>query len=260
MSFLDVLFCVERIFRVRLDREVVLGAPPAQGPTAAAGRQAEETPAALPPPGTVGAIYFAILEQLSGYERPRCLGGRVFYRMRRALAEVFGTPREAVTPASRLEEVLPLRQRRENWQRLAQALDLPLPPLVRPVRLELTLHLSGCACLLVGGVAAVLTAAGRGPGSAWIALGLLAFSLLKSRLTWSLTRHWAVCFPPSCPTVKELIRTLLRTEYGQVVEQEGAWHELEVWYALQNTLAESLGVKPEAVTLEAHLVRDLGAG
>jgi acyl carrier protein len=263
LDLLDLVFRIERTFRVKLPTDEVVG------PRLARKRPADGKPPpgedatdnALPyPAGTVGRLYFIILEQLSRYERPCCLGGRVFYRMRRALAEVFGTPWEDVTPASRLEEVLPLRQRRENWQRLAEALDLPLPPLVRPVRLELALHLSGSACLLAGVLAALLTAAGRGPGSVWIVLGLLAFNVLKSRLAWFLTRSWAVCFPPSCPTVKGLIRTLLRTEYGQIVEQERAWHQLEVWYALQAILVETLEVAPETVTLEAHLARDLGAG
>jgi hypothetical protein len=59
-------------------------------------------------------------------------------------------------------------------------------------------------------------------------------------------------------TVKSLIKTLLRSDYGVIAARERMWHEQEVWRALQPILMETLNVRPEQIVADAHLVYDLG--
>jgi hypothetical protein len=68
-----------------------------------------------------------------------------------------------------------------------------------------------------------------------------------------------VCFPASCLTIKNLIKTLLRSHYGLIAARERMWQEQEVWRALQPLLVEALNVRPEQIVADAHLVYDLGA-
>jgi hypothetical protein len=237
IDLLDVKFRIERAFRLRIRR----------------GEEAE-----LFADGTVAALHGFIVRRLGQRERPRCLGVPVFDRFRAAVVDLLVIPPESVTPASRLDEVIPLDGRRSSWQRLGEALDLPLPALCRPRWLYHAVHAAALTAWLLAAAALVR---GRPAGDwTWLLLGLLLGTGLKYAVAYLLTVRWAVCFPASCATVKGLVKTLLRENYGLLVEREKGWHEQEVWYALREVLVEALNVDPQEVRPEAHLVRDLGAG
>lgn len=265
IDLLDIKFRLERDLRVRIRQDDFLTALTRD--IRAGGPEAEDGPV-LFRAGTVGALYALALEQLCHYPRHGCLCAPVFYRLRRDLGELFGTGRERVTPSSRLDDLIPRRQRRRNWQQLARALDLPLPALSRPAWLERAIRNSCLVSVLpvvffpalLAAAVAVAPLLGRPAAEpVWILLSLIAGTGLKSGLAHLLTVPCAVHFPESCATVRGLIKTLMHTDYGRIVEQEQAWHERDVWNTLQGILAEALGVSPEEVTPEAHLVRDLGA-
>src|SRR5882724_1946491 len=56
-------------------------------------------------------------------ERPQniCVSSAAFYRLRRALGDLFGVPRECVRTNSHLEELVPLQDRQWHWPRLCKS-------------------------------------------------------------------------------------------------------------------------------------------
>jgi acyl carrier protein len=208
---------------------------------------------------TVGMLYVYILEKLRpGNAWPRkCLGPLVFFSLRPALADLSGTGEAAITPASRLDQIIPLQERRPKWRRLAETLDARLPALRRPAVVVQWMRL-GLAALFIGSLALfVLGIPAADPF--WLALSLLAGTGLKYGVAHLLTVPLAVCFPPSCATVKGLVKQLLKSNYGRLAARENACHHGEVWAVLEDILVEALGVDRERVTPDARLVEDLGA-
>lgn len=71
---------------------------------------------------TPGDLVRYVLARLGARENPTgCLEQRAFYRLRRAIIQVFATPRSAVVPATPWVDLLPHRQVRHNWHLLHQA-------------------------------------------------------------------------------------------------------------------------------------------
>jgi hypothetical protein len=231
---MDVLYRIERAFKVRID-------------------QVEEL-FSSPDDLTAGKLHAFILSRLRQPERPRCLGIPVFFRFRAALRGVVGTSPDSVRPASSLDEVIPLHARRRNWRQMRTYLDLPLPPLRRPSWMVGALHLSSVLVWLVSGLMLLV----NGWQELDVALlGLVLGTGLKYVAAYSLTFPYAVCFPESCRTVKELLKKLIRENFALLAEREQTWHAHDVWLTLRDVLVESLGVPPERVTPQAHLIYDL---
>jgi acyl carrier protein len=235
LDLMDVVFRLERTFSIKIKRDDL---------------------AEVVSDGTVASLYRLILRRLGPNERPRCLGPPVFYHFRRAAADLFGTPSDVITPSSRLADVIPTRDRRRDWHRLREAIDLQLPALRRPPWLVVLMHAGLIASGLLGLLAYFVLKPVGDP--TWLALGTFGGIVLKSAAAYVLTLPWAVCFPASCVTVKDLVKTVLRSDYGRVIQHERAWHELEVWYAFQDVFAEMLNIRVHQITADARLVEDLG--
>jgi hypothetical protein len=229
------LYRIERAFRIRLESV----------------EEFFSTPEDL----TAGKLHAFILGRLRQPERPRCLGVPVFFRFREALRDVVGTPPASVRPASPLHEVIPLTDRRRNWQELRAYLDLPLPPLRRPPWMVRVLHVSSLLVWLLSGIA-LLVNGWQGLRAAL--LGLALGTVLKYLAAYSLTFPYAVCFPEPCRTVKDLLKQFVRENFALLAEREATWHAQDVWLTLRDILVEALNVRPERVTPEAHLIYDLG--
>jgi acyl carrier protein len=232
IDWMDFVWRAERTFRIRVTQE--------------------ETARAFGS-GTVGELYTFILEKMGATRWPHCLGRPVFRRVQAALADVCDVPAGDIAPATDLAPLLPRRRRRAAWARLGRALDLRLPPLVRPRwARELAAHffLKGVAVLVLSGV---FVALGR---PAWFLAAALSVGVAV--LILPATAPFADRLPAGCATVKGFVRTLLREHYGLLAERERMWHHREVWDNFQAIIAEVLGVPREAVTPEAHFVHDLG--
>lgn len=237
IDLLDISFRVERTFGIRMSRQDFQSVFSA---------------------GTVGSLYAYLLYRLDQNEWPRgCVGVPVFYQLRRALVELFGTSEGHITPCRKLDEIIPVRERRLNWRRLRAALDLPLPSLCRPFWMHRLICYGSLGLCLLAILGFFLGNPARDPF--WLWFGLLIGGAVKYGAAYILTLPCAVCIPPSCSTVKSLIKTILRSDYGRMAARARMWHEHEVWHALVPILVEALNVKPEQVVIDAHLINDLGA-
>jgi hypothetical protein len=80
--------------------------------------------------GTLAHIVFAKLEQPVS---PQCLTAVMFYKLRRALIELFEIPRTKIVPAKSLYELMPWTTRKKQWRTLQNHLNYVLPHLTWPV-------------------------------------------------------------------------------------------------------------------------------
>jgi len=201
---------------------------------------------------TVGQLYEYILQ--CRQQRQPCPTGEAFYAIRRAIVEAGDVPKRAIRPSVRLETVLPKHTRRRVWKAIHgewlgyRAPNLRLPYRLGPLLTGLILLLGAAAAVKGGPLigmphALVLSAAGT-------AVGLI--------LVLSLTRPFAVGFPPRLETVGDLALACLPPNYEAAARKQ--WADEEVWLKLQSLVVDMLGVKPKEVTPSARFHEDLGAG
>jgi hypothetical protein len=120
---------------------------------------------------------------------------RAFGQIRTALMRCSNISRHDICPGTRLDEILPVEQRRDLWERL-QHQGLPLADL------KLSPVIDWSSTLVVLGLTVAFALLLR----SWLAL--LVF-LPLSTIAYLLTRPWAVHFPSSPKTVGELVIYLI---------------------------------------------------
>jgi hypothetical protein len=202
---------------------------------------------------TCGQLHQFLLGKLNIQPSERCLSSATFYRMRRSLVELSGQSRCEISPQTPMNQLLPLRQRRANWQQLKERSHLNLPDLELPELLHLT--------IFVGFGALWLTSLGCAIGNAPLWSGLFFFGGIGYlSLIWKITKPFAICFPDSCRSVGSATKTAMFSSLPSVSPEPVSMKTEELWQSLQAIIADELSVPLEKVTLDAHFIRDLGAG
>lgn len=199
---------------------------------------------------TVGELYDLVLSKIKikgthdEESSRRCLTSAAFYRVRRAMVQVLHIDRRKITPKTELLDLLPRPQRRDNWGRIKQSINLKMPKL-QP----------NWGVILIKFV--ILMAVG-------IALGLLQYvgiwgltivSLISALVMTKFMPALHTSLPAS--TVGALAEQIYLANLKQLAEENGGLNEREVWGALRQIIIRQLGVKPEEVTPEARFIEDL---
>ena len=196
-------------------------------------------------------LYRCVIARLERLPGRAGLSSHVFYRLRRALMERLGVARRAVRPDTPMESLLPAKDRRKAWRELTGALAPKSPALVAPAFFYLANGLLFAGMAVAGGVKAYAH------DSALIFFGyLLAGGFFCMFANW-LATPWATRIPWDCDTAGDLVKILLRDNYGSLAEERQKWSELEVWAAVKAIIVEELGVRPEEVTPGARFIEDL---
>jgi hypothetical protein len=95
----------------------------------------------------------------------------------------------------------------------------------------------------------------------------MLYAICSAVLIWIAPRLAAPVadqLPAECATVGGTVRAAVRLKYGidprpsRLSRQKGLTRH-EVWEMLRTIIVEQLAVPPEAVTIDAEFVRDLGA-
>jgi hypothetical protein len=162
---------------------------------------------------------------------------RTFGRLRAELVNGLGVARHEVRPATLLEALIPVPQRREIWRRMRRQ-GLRVPPL------ELTAQ-DSCWHLLVILKTAVSFALWLGRCSGLLVLlplGLLAF--------W-VSRRQAVHFPEGVRTVGEL--TLYSICFADHKASGYRWTSNEISFEVRLAVAEAFNLPLDAVRPETKL-------
>lgn len=215
---------------------------------------------------TVGDLEKLVLTALAG--RPRteqtrdsiCLSSHTFYRLRKALRKLLGTPREQIRPDASCNNIIPTENRRALWRQLAVELGWDLPELYRPKWVS-TLF----SAITLGGVLASVflgMADGIEKAQAWLlGLGSMGFGFAAARLT----RPLAIHFPSDCIHLRDLAEIVLqrnlpriRKDIGTWQAHDGVWNEAEAKSIVRRLICEELGVKPEQLGPDVRFVADLG--
>jgi acyl carrier protein len=208
---------------------------------------------------TVGQLHKYVVQQTRGPKRQPgddvpartdiCLTAATFYLLRRELCEQLGLDRRHVRPRVPLETLLPHGGRRHRWSKLARALNLRFPALVRPRWLV--------AVNTALGLAASFAAT---DWAGWPLAYLVGPVVLAATggLIWCFTLPLASGFSSQLITIGDLCNVLLAHNYRMLVAIYCQPSPTDVFQTIKTILVEQLGVHPALVTKDASLVKDLG--
>ena len=183
----------------------------------------------------------------------QCLNAVVFYQLRRAFVDLFGTPRPRIDPGTRLAELMPWIVRRRRWRELQNHLGLVLPDLRCPIWL-FGFSLAIAITLIVP----IWTRASKGGLLGLLAaLLLLPSAVLACYLVLRLLTPLARVFPRSCDDFGDLVRLTLARNYAAVASQRGRTSEREVLPVLRQLIAAETGVNMTEITPETRFPEGL---
>lgn len=207
---------------------------------------------------TVGDLYELVREQTAEKTADEarkcdiCLSSATFLAIRRAVRNILGSDCLRIRPCESVDATLPREGRRAVWRELACELQLKLPPLTRPVWL---VRLSGMAVAVLAASSGVMVSARFGWKTAVLtALGTLVAAGSVARIA---TRSFAILPSGRIATFRGLSQTVLAGNYATLSERYQS--SSDIWNALKTLVADCLDVPEDAVTRDAHIVRDLGA-
>jgi acyl carrier protein len=208
--------------------------------------------------GTVGQAYRYILGRVELRTVAPCPSAALFYRLRRDLMGLLGADRLAIRPLSRIDDFLPVVNRRAAWTGLGNGLGVGLPRLVlAPWQRWLALDIGlacGMACLVAG-----LIFEGVLPPAVAPAVGVLCLiSAASSFAALLVFSRFASTIPEGCETIRGTVLATLGRQPGPAEGVAKTWSPEEVWATLRELISEQLGVPRDQVTEEKHFVYDLG--
>lgn len=190
---------------------------------------------------TMGELYDYVHARVDRGQRQECVTGPAFYRLRRALVEVCGVPRGRVRPNTRLEDLLPLSDRRRQWEELgARLAGLNVPELCWPSWMERLFNFAFVAgsltpflvCIVVCVLVGISVPAAACTSFVLVPGGIVAMFFV-ARVWYRRTARHAVHIPLSCVSVREMVYTLVsRGPAGPMVTDEKRVSDKEIWGVL----------------------------
>lgn len=202
---------------------------------------------------TIGEYYQLILSKLTPVTPTVCLSSHTFYRIRRALMNKFGISRSLLKPKSQLDTIIPKESRILHWKSLQENLNLKLPDLIRPGRMELLFLISFLLTLvsaIVLGVSGMINAL-----IAWM-IALLAIPTWI--IEYKLTEKYKIEFPELSNDLGSLTRMVLQRNFSTIQKDVRSWTEKEVYDSLILQLVDQLGIAADKINLNSCIVEDLG--
>jgi hypothetical protein len=209
---------------------------------------------------TMGQLYDHILARVARGQAQVCVTSAAFYRLRRALGEVCGVPRERVRPRVRLEDLVPLYDRPRAWQGLrARLSNLHLPPLRRPAWLARRIEAVSLVPLFLAVLCAIVLIALL--SHTWAAPFVVVFAVLGCPVVGTLgmflvcrvacrrTEQYAVHFPPACITVRDMVYALVRRHpAAPMVSDTARASDKEIWGTLCAIVGGEFDRPPDSFT------------
>jgi acyl carrier protein len=196
---------------------------------------------------TVGEVVDLVHAQLRTREARNqyCRTSRAFYDLRRCLCRLTGLPRRAISPKTRLEELISRSRRRRVWSELRRA-GFSLPSLTVPEDVSVW---GVILMLIIGGGFWVLMVLTQNP---WV----LLVPVLIGVLGWLAARPLAREVPFVCPTVGDLVISGSPLG-GGTGDAPGCLPRSEISRRVRMMVAEQLVLPPEEVREESRFVEDL---
>jgi len=190
-------------------------------------------------PGQLCALIERKLDFVNAEKRSPCPTSRAFCRVREALREL-NVPRSAITPRTRFESLFPAQERAWYWRELERRLDLPLPPMRLPPRLQFALA-SPIALLPLWMI--------------WPNAPIFGVALAGWVCLFHVSRRYAfVSTPTAYSTVGDLAHRFAEWQH----ERDPQLESRELWPKVRWMIADEMKLPLEKVTHDADFVRELG--
>lgn len=218
----------------------------------------------------MGQLYDYVFARVARGQAQVCFTCAAFYRLRRALGEVCGVPRDRVRPQTRLEDLIPLEDRPRYWQELQARLGvLHLPCLCRPAWLIKRIEAASFIPLFLTALGTIvlplvlLGVFGDSPAiGSIVVLGVVACPIVGiigmfrvCRKLCRRTEHYAVHIPSSCAIVRDLVYTLVSGHRApRMVSDTERVNDKEIWGALCAVVSGEFDRPPDSFTRESTFV------
>ena len=218
---------------------------------------------------TVRELYDYITDTLISSRPGVCPSMFVFYRMRRALAESLSMDRRSITPDTQFSELLPIRLRRLDWERMRDGLGLSIPDLALPEREARIARKTGTALLwaAVGITLAVAVIVGISAGWLMSVFGLFAGMVIASWVLYPLLkwhtryeRKHATLIPAGHETPRAIISRVVRENEWLIRRESREWLRGNIRERLLHHVREICCYIPGDITLDSRFVDDLKFG
>ncbi|HKB37229.1 MAG TPA: acyl carrier protein [Gemmataceae bacterium] len=215
---------------------------------------------------TMGQLYDFVLAHVVRGRAQVCVTSAAFYRLRRALGEVCGVPRERVRPRARLEDLVPFFDRPRYWQELqARLSDLRLPPLRRPAWLVRWIDALSLVPLFLAVLVTVVLIGVLGQTPAALLVLILALPgcpvvgfvgmFLVCQAACRRTERYAVHIPPACATIRVMVYSLVSGRpAAPMVSDAARASDKEIWGALCAIVGCEFDRPPDSFTRDTQFV------
>ena len=209
---------------------------------------------------TMGQLYDYVVTRVARGQAQVCVTSAAFYRLRRALGEVCGVPRERVRSRARLEDLLPLHDRPHYWHELQTRLsNLHLPPLRRPAWLVKRIEAASLVplYLTVLGAIVLISLLAHTPAAPLVTILAVAACpivgitgmLLMCRAACRRTERYAIHLPPACATVRDMVYTLVSWQpAAPMVSNTSRVSDKEIWGTLCAIVGGEFDRPPDSFT------------
>ena len=97
---------------------------------------------------TVGDVHEIVWNSVNKTTANKCLTEIMFYKLRQSLHVTLGVPKSSITQETRLDDIIPFKDRRKIWKDIAAELQLKFPKLVLAPNHERTLIWFGVFSIL----------------------------------------------------------------------------------------------------------------
>jgi acyl carrier protein len=202
---------------------------------------------------TVGDFHNAVWQKLDGKYSDCCKSQGTFYRLRKSLVEMFNLSPTLIKPDLVPEKIIPVVQRRNEYFRLANSLNLTFPKLHLKPGWAMFLGIFGTIAI-VGSFTTSLILINFFNYSNWMLLstviGIILTALLSNMLEFKRT-----IIPAS--TFREFTEEVLMLNYSSIQKDTGT-NRQEMEMVINRIIADMAGLELEEVTFEKNIADDLG--
>ncbi len=202
---------------------------------------------------TLADLYETVWHLVNSKLTHACISSTFFYRIRASLLQEFNHSKNDITLTSRMDSLIPRKDRRRVYQYWQESLKLELPKLVLPPSIKKSLFFAN-RILFGGGLVLSVLLFWRYEFSAWIFL-LPVLGIGSIRLLEKLLDPWRVVFNEE--SLQLFIQQVLLLNYAGFVATEGITR-LEMIKIINAIIVKITGIKLDELQSHQRIGHDLG--
>ncbi len=202
---------------------------------------------------TVGKMYDVVWQHLEGKSSNKCNSQILFYRLRKAAAEIFNFPKQQFLLDAVPEDVFPKENRREVYKLFSKDNNLSLPNLKLTKPWAIFLSLFGLITVL-GTLICAIIFVNFCDNSKWFFLFPISGLLLTSLLSKAVDTKRIII---SENTVRIFVEKTLVLNYEKLSKENG-YNRKEVEMIINQIIVDKIGVDEDEISPEKSFADDLG--